>query len=201
MVASAGEATSGRGDEGVGGGEKQGCGLAGPEDLGADEGAIDEQGELAGEFIWARHTEPIGDGFESAAHFELVCGSDLAGRVIELGEFGRGVDLRAAAVVVAADALADPGEVGIEFGGGVVRVLASDPVPGAPEVVVFALEEGGDEIVLGAEVAVEAGFGNARFFNDEVDADGADAVLVEEGAGGIQDAGAHFGVVRGVRGV
>lgn len=173
--------------------------LAGPEDLRADECAIDEQGELASQFIGASNCKLFSDTAEPVAHFPLMSGGDLARGMIGLGEFGSDVNLRAAAVVGPVDTLTDPFQMSIQFGGGVAGVLRSDTIPGSPEIGVLALEEGGDEIVLGSEMAVEAGFGDAGLFNDEIDTDCAYAALVEERAGGIEDSVSHFGVVLGHR--
>jgi hypothetical protein len=162
------------------------------EGLGADEGSVDEEGELAGELIGAFDAEALGDEFEAAAELVFVGGGDAAGGVVLVGELGGDVELGAAAIVEAADAFADPGELGFEFGGGVGGVELGGAVPGVPEVSVFALEEGGDEVVLGAEVAIEAGLGDAGLLDDEVNADGADALLVEEGGCGLEDAVAEF---------
>jgi hypothetical protein len=74
----------------------------------------------------------------------------------------------------------------LQFGGSIglcVRpglVELCDTVPAAPEVLIFALEERSDEIVLGAEVAIEAGLGDAGFFDHEVHADGPHASFIEK---------------------
>ena len=59
-----------------------------------------------------------------------------------------------------------------------------------------ALEDGEDEVVLGAEVAVEGHLGHAGLVDDRVDADRADAVAAEEPVRGRQDALAGLGVLR-----
>jgi hypothetical protein len=55
-----------------------------------------------------------------------------------------------------------------------------DAVPAAPEVRVFALEECSDQVVLGAEVAIEARLGDPGLFDYEVNADSPHAALIKE---------------------
>lgn len=142
--------------------------------------------------------ETPGNELEAALHLELVRGCDFSGGMVRIGELSGYVDLRATAIVWAGGAFADPVEVGVEFGESVGWMLGGDAVPGGPEFFVFALEEGGDEVILGGEVAVEAGFGDAGLVHDQVDADCADALLVEEGAGCGEDSVADLGVGWGV---
>jgi hypothetical protein len=55
-----------------------------------------------------------------------------------------------------------------------------DAVPGVSEVLVFALQECCDKVILRAEVAIEARLGDPGLFDHEVNADGPHASLIEE---------------------
>ena len=112
--------------------------------------------------------------------------------MVDLGEFRRDVDLRTAPIVGAADAFPDPLEMGVELGGGIVRMLAGDAVPGSPEILVLTLEEGCDEVVLVPKTAEAAGFSHASLGNHEIDSDCTHAALIEEFAGGVEDSGPDF---------
>jgi hypothetical protein len=186
-------------EECVCGGMQKRAGLARRKDLRTHERAVDEQRQLTSQLVWAFDAEALGNALEAMAEFFLVCRSDAAGWMVDVRKFGRDVELRATSIVGTADALGDPIEVCIEFGGRIGRVEFGDAVPAAPEILVFTQEECGDEVVLGAEVAIEAGFGDAGFFDDQVNADGAHAALIEERGGGAEDAIAHFGGVAGGR--
>jgi hypothetical protein len=71
-----------------------------------------------------------------------------------------------------------------------------DLVPGAPEVLVLALEKGGDQVVLGAEVAIEAGLGDAGRRDHQVDPDRAHAFPIEQARGRLENALATRRVAR-----
>jgi len=45
-------------------------------------------------------------------------------------------------------------------------------ISGSPEIDILAIEEGGDQIILRAEMAVETGLCDTRSLHDEIDADG-----------------------------
>src|ERR1700722_16916036 len=123
---------------------EQRCRLAGFEDLRTHEGAVDEYGELAGKLVRTRNPQSLGDPFQPLAHLALVRGGNLAGRMIDLREFRRHVDLRAAAVIRAPDTLADPLKMGVQFSGWLVAVPVGDAIPGSPEILIFALEKSSD---------------------------------------------------------
>lgn len=159
--------------------EQSGC-LAGFKELHADKGTVDQNRELTGEAIGRGNRQSLGDSLETTPHLAHVGFGDLPGGVIYLRELGRGVDLRAAPVISPPDPFADPLKMCIELGLGIVRMLFRHAIPCAPEVQVFALEEGGDEVVLRAEMAVEAGFGDAGFFDHKIDTDSAHAAPVKE---------------------
>ncbi len=109
-----------------------------------------------------------------------------------LGELRRHVQLRTAAIIVPADAFADPLHVRVEFGLRVGAVSLRDAIPLLPELLVLAFEERADQIVLGSEVAVETGLGNARPLYDKIDADGACALTVKQVRRRLQDALLYF---------
>ena len=56
-----------------------------------------------------------------------------------------------------------------------------------PELALVELQIGGGERILRREAAVEAWLGDAGMAHDLVDADGADALAVEQVAGGAED--------------
>ena len=119
----------------------------------------------------------------------------FAGRVVGVRELRGDVELGAAAIVGPSDALGDPVEVRFQFCSGIGLVEFCYRVPVAPEVLVFALQEGSDEVVLGVEVALEAGLGDPSLFDDEVNADGPHASLIEERRGRAEDTVPHLGGV------
>ncbi len=116
--------------------------------------AIDEQGELAGQFIRTGDAQSLGEALQPAAHFALVRGGNPPRRMIVIREFRSHVELRATAVIGAADTFADPFEMGVQFGGSIIAVLAGDAIPNSPEIRVFAFEKRSDQIVLGSEMSV-----------------------------------------------
>ncbi len=68
-----------------------------------------------------------------------------------------------------------------------------------PTGLVAALEVGPDELVLAAERAVQAGLGDAGALDDLVDADGVDALLVEQLVGGGEETVARRAVLGQLR--
>src|SRR5271168_3370147 len=70
-------------------------------------------------------------------------------------------------------------------------------VPALPEVFVFSMKERGNQIILGSKMAIEAGFGNASFFHDKVNAHSTHASAVEEGGCRFEDAVSHIHCGRG----
>src|SRR5260370_18356830 len=72
-------------------------------------------------------------------------------------------------------------------------------IPPRPEQPILFGGEGGDQSILGVEQAIEARLRHARSLDDRVDADGADALAVEQLACRREDtlAGAHFALWRG----
>lgn len=130
---------------------KQGDCLLASQHLRADESAVDEHGELSAELFRLPCTQAPGKDRQAAAHFRLVFARDFACRMIGFRKLRGDIDLRAAAVVGSADTFTDPGKMRIQFGGRVRSVFLRDRFPGAPEVLVLANQEGGDEIVLGAD--------------------------------------------------
>lgn len=164
----------------MGGIAKQtGC-LAGFEDLHADEGAVDQHGKLTGKPVRRGNRKFLGDDLEAPPHFAHVGFGHPAGGVVRLRKLGRCIDLRTAPVIVPPDPFTDPFEMGVEFRPDVVWVLFGHPVPCAPEVLILTHEEGGDQVVLRAEIAVEAGLGDTGFFHHQIDTDGTHAAPVEE---------------------
>ena len=159
--------------------------------LRTDEGAVDEQCELTGKFVRAASAQPLGDPFQATPQFALVRGRDPAGGVVGFRELRGNVDLRAAAIVRPPDPLADPFQVRVEFGFGIIHVLFGHAAPRAPEILVLAGEKGGDEVVLRAEMAIETGLGDPCLGDHEVNTHGAHAALVEEGRGGFEDPVPH----------
>jgi hypothetical protein len=101
---------------------------------------------------------------------------------------GGGVDERAPAVAVPAARRTEGVEEPDELVGrvrprrlrGGVQLSAPDPVD--------PVEVRDDEVVLGREVLVEGGLGDARLGDDQVDPDRADAAGVEEAEGRVEDA-------------
>jgi hypothetical protein len=61
-----------------------------------------------------------------------------------------------------------------------------------PEVVAGALQIRGDQVVFAGKMTVKTHFGDARFGNDSVNADGTVAVGIEQVGGGLEDALAGF---------
>jgi hypothetical protein len=70
--------------------------------------------------------------------------------------------------------------VRFQFGERIGFVELRDAVPGVSEVLVFALQECCDKVILRAEVAIEARLGDPGLFDHEVNADGPHASLIEE---------------------
>jgi hypothetical protein len=88
--------------------------------------------------------------------------------------------LWAPSIIGPSDTLADPIEVRFQFSGRIGLVEFGDRVPAVPEVLVFAFKECSDKVVLGAEMAIKACFGDSGFFDHEVNADGPHTSLIEE---------------------
>jgi hypothetical protein len=88
--------------------------------------------------------------------------------------------LWAPAIIWSSDPLADPIEVRFQFSDRIGFVEFCDAVPAVPEVLIFALQECSDKVVLRAEVAIEARLGDPGLFNHEVNADGPHASLIKE---------------------
>jgi hypothetical protein len=84
------------------------------------------------------------------------------------------------AIVWPPDPLANPIEVRFQFADRIGVVEFCDPAPALPEVLVFALEECCDKVILRAEMAIEARFGDPGLFDHEINADGPHASVIEE---------------------
>jgi hypothetical protein len=97
--------------------------------------------------------------------------------VVWVRKFRRDVELLAAAIIWPSDPLANPIEVRFRFGDRIGLVEFCDRVP---EVLVFALEECGDKVVLRAEVTIEARLGDPGLFDHEVNADSPHASMIEK---------------------
>src|ERR1700721_3922604 len=65
-------------------------------------------------------------------------------------------------------------------------------VPALPEVFVFPMKKRGNQIILGSKMAIEAGFGNASFFDDQVHTHSMHSSAVEEGGCSFEDAVSHI---------
>lgn len=65
-----------------------------------------------------------------------------------------------------------------------------------PDAPVGLVEVGEDQVVLAREVPVQRGAGDLRLRGDPVDADGVDALGVEDPRGGAEQPGSRFGGVR-----
>ena len=74
-----------------------------------------------------------------------------------------------------------------------LRLPFRHTIPCAPEILIFTREEGGDEIVFGAEMAVQARLCNARLLDHTVDADSPHALTIDELRGGLEDTVPHLG--------
>jgi hypothetical protein len=100
--------------------------------------------------------------------------------VVGVWKFRRDVELWAPAIIWPSDPLADPIEVRLQFSDRIGIVELCDAVPAVPEVLIFALQECRDEVVLRAKVAIEARLGDPGLFDHKVNADGPHASLIEE---------------------
>src|SRR4051794_19935419 len=103
--------------------------------------------------------------------------------MLRIRELRCNVDLRASAIAVARDASPDPVTQGHQGVARCSRPRTDRIVPLLPELVVFALEERLDERILGREMAVDRGLGDARLVDDALHADGANTFAVEERGG------------------
>jgi hypothetical protein len=100
--------------------------------------------------------------------------------VVGVRKFRRDVYLRAAAIIWPPGSFPNPIEVRFQLSARISRVKIRYAVPDAPKILVFGLQECGDEIILCAEVAIEARFGDPGRFNHEVNANGSYSPLIEE---------------------
>jgi len=100
--------------------------------------------------------------------------------MIHLRKLCSDVDLRAAPIASLANALTYPTEMGIQLCLCIAGVALSNSIPLVPEVLICALQEGRDQIILCAEVTVETGFCDACLLDHKVDSDSANALLVEK---------------------
>ncbi len=120
------------------------------------------------------------EGPESLKHCRFVTSTKFSCGVIGVGEFGRCVNLRTAAIAIATDPLADPVEQGHELAHRIARNGIDHLVPLRPKLAVLALEEGCDQIILRVKVTIHAGLRHSGLRDDPFDADRPDAVCVEQ---------------------
>ena len=119
--------------------------------------------------------------------FDRALLGDLAGRVVVLGELDGGVGERAAAIVFLAGAFGEAVEEGQQLAARIPWMVGHGLVPAGPEADLGFAEHGDGELVLRAEGTVEAGLGDAGLGDNLVDAHRADALAVEQLAGGVAD--------------
>lgn len=122
---------------------------------------------------------------EQVPYAPAVCG-DLDGDGSRLGELRGRVDEGTAPVVGSGGALVEQVERG-ESGGdrsglGDRRALFDGYLPA----LALAVKVGGDQLVLAGEVSVEGGLGDVGFGDHPVDADGTNALGVEEAGGDLE---------------
>lgn len=168
------------GNERVRGCEQNRHGLFGGNHLRADKSSIDQQQQLRGQIVRTSDAEPFRDAFEPAVKFVFVRNCDNASGVIRLRKLRSHVQLRSTAIIFPAHPLADPLHVRIQFSLRVGAMALRDAIPLLPKLFVLSFEKRRDEVVLCSEVPVETGLGNARSFDDEVDADGARALPIKQ---------------------
>jgi len=122
------EAAAG-GDQGMGGIAEQTGRPRRARRLRADRSAVDQHRELPGKPVGYNSRQSPGDGLQAPPPLPHVSFGDLAGGVTGFRKFGCRVDLRATPAIVPPDPFADPLEMGVEFGQGVVRVLVGHHGP------------------------------------------------------------------------
>src|SRR5215469_4181455 len=162
-----------------------GAGVAQGAHDGLHDGAVEDDDQLVGKELGICGLATFGLAGEVAAELELVVAGDLPGWVAGVGQFGGGVDEWAAAECLRRR----PSAQAVEYcqdllagrGAGVFgrNVVADDG--GA-----VRIEALGDEPVLAAELLVQRALGNAGLLADQIDADGPDALPVEQVGGGVQ---------------
>ena len=163
-----------------------------------DDRAFVEQVQLGAEPVAVVVRRLVGEGGEQLAHPGLLGPDQRQGGVVGAADLGEGVDEGAAALLPV-----EPAGEGVEDGqdplGSRLRVLRE--VGQRP-----VLPEGGaatevehHQAVLGPEPVVERLLRGAGVLGDQLDADAADAALVEEPAGACRSAARRWGSSRGRR--
>ena len=118
-------------------------------------------------------------------HFLFVSECGGMSWVVEVGEFCCGVRVGASHTLRAAGDFGDAVKDSLEFlDWGFMCV--SDLVHPNPELCSGNVHGFGNEVVFAGEVFVKSHFGDARFGDDSVDADGSESVVVEEARGGFE---------------
>src|SRR6516164_6434717 len=152
---------------------------------GLHDGAVEDDEQLVGKALGVFGLATFGLAGEVAAELELVVAGDLPSWVAGVCQFGRGVDEWAAAEGLGRSPPAQAVEYRQDLlasrGGGVFgrHVLADD-------VSAVRIEALGDEPALAAELLVQRALGNAGLLAHQIDADGPDALPVEQLASGVQ---------------
>src|SRR5450631_228372 len=149
-----------------------------PHPIGGD-GAIDEKLELRGEFVRMGDIELQQPVAEPGAAAVLEGDRDLSDSMILSAHFGNRVDERAAAKALIGEAALQPVEGAENLFCGRLVGGRNRPEP--------ALEIGRYQLVLRRKVVVERALGDADFGRDGIDADGADALQIEQPVGGFED--------------
>jgi hypothetical protein len=99
------------GDQSIRGAVKERHGFSRLEQRSADKGAVDQDGEVAGEFLGRVDVEALGEAQQALPQFELVGFRNLSRRMVFVREFGRNVDLRATTIAWPSGEFANPVEL------------------------------------------------------------------------------------------
>ena len=154
--------------------------------MGSDDGTFDEEFELASEGGSLADAKGFQKGFEELIDPGLVSDGNLVGLRVLPRELGDGLDEGTAIEVRGTEPLGMPIEDGHQALHRIVTGGFDSGEEGALELGGAALEDGDDEVVLRGEVIVEGHLRDAGLGEDGVDADGVEAVAIEEPPGGIE---------------
>ena len=163
-----------------------GAGAIGAGALAADAGAFEKEDERIGHQVGVGDAGCATEAGKAVAVRRLEALDETAGGMFGLGEFDRRIGERAAASVDedAAAALLHPA---VQLRERVAGIARGERLPHGFDFVGDFLQAGDDEIVLRAEMPIERHLVAAGGFGDRLDADGAQAMPVEQVARGGDD--------------
>ncbi len=144
-----------------------------------DARALEQQEQLVGQLIGLRVTGIAEQLHHAVALARLVVVDDLARRMLDLAHLHRGIGDGAATLAAVGQNFLAVAHPAIELRGRVAGVIARQSLPDFIAFLGELREVGGDQLVLGTEMAIKRHLVRGRGFRDRVDAYGSDAVTIK----------------------